>query len=250
MFEDYIPSKMKLLFFLVVLTTIVSSVLVGAFSSRDSQPCPRGWNWDSAGSCTSSSTRLHQVSTTATTTPGELVAAAEYATLIHSLATQTQELRQAIYHLKDTAHQLQTLEIQHPRVSNWALGEVSSDLKAALAQAKASDDVYGPQSDHAYWKWRNVEDVVLERLDVNCIDGEIAAVADEDNGSDKTSKKATAANSNVRYLMTALEQRHHDYSAVVDTESIQAAVDALGTIEHFDRLVRFEVERMKVSATP
>jgi hypothetical protein len=57
--------------------------------------------------------------------------------------------------------------------------------------------------------------VAVGRLDVNCIDGEVAVSHDEPN---------------VRYLMEALEKHHHDFSIVVDPESIREAVDALGTL--------------------
>jgi hypothetical protein len=119
---------------------------------------------------------------------------------------------------------------------------LSSDLKAALAEAKAADNVFGPHSDQAYWKWRNVEDAVVGRLDVNCIDGELAT-------STSTTTSMMSTMPNVRYLQNALSQHHHDYSAVVDTASIKEVVDALGTMEHFDRLVRIEAERVKVETT-
>jgi predicted RNA-binding protein with EMAP domain len=162
--------------------------------------------------------------------------ASEYFDLIESLSRQSQDLRKSIQTLKETAQELQQLELMYPKASSWAMGDVSPDLKAALAEAKAADNVYGPHSDQAYWKWRNVEDAVMGRLDVNCVDGELAT------------NRSASTTPNVRYLMNALDSHHHDYSAVVDAGSIREVVDALGMIEHFDRLLGIEVERMNMKA--
>jgi hypothetical protein len=162
--------------------------------------------------------------------------ASEYSDLLESLSRQSQDLRNSIQSLKETAQQLQRLELMYPKASSWAMGDLSADVKAALAEAKAADNVYGPHSDQAYWKWRNVEDAMMGRLDVNCVDGELAT------------NRSTTTMPNVRYLMNALDSHHHDYSAVVDAESIREVVDALGMIEHFDRLLRIEMERMNVKA--
>ena len=138
------------------------------------------------------------------------------------------EVRTSLRALKEKAIALQELEVDDPSA---AIGsDLSADLKLALAAAKASDDVYGPKSEQSHWKWRNVEDVAVGRLEINCIDGEIA----EHHGEP-----------NVRYLKKALENHHHDYSIVVDPESLREAIDAMGTIEHLDRLVRIEQKRLQ-----
>jgi hypothetical protein len=150
----------------------------------------------------------------------------EYASLIRTFAMTLQQTQQKLQQMRALAEKLSKLESDHPSVVK--LGELPQSLKLALAEAKAADDVFGPNSKESDTAWQIVEDAMMGDLD----DAQLA-------DSQGETQHVIA-----RYQEAALRGHHHDYSVVVDPDSLRDAVDAFGTIEHVARLVRLETDRL------
>jgi hypothetical protein len=140
----------------------------------------------------------------------------EYANLLKAYSFLMDQTREQLEQMKTLAVKIQDLELDDPSVTR--LGELSEDLKTALAEAKVADDIFGPNSDEAAGAWETVEDAA--------------------------SGGTTTATTHFRYSEAALTGHHHDYAAVVDPQSLGDALDAFGRIEHLSRLVNIEGERI------
>ena len=126
------------------------------------------------------------------------------------------QTKEKLKQMKDLAAKIRDLELDDPAVTH--LGELSKDLKDALAEAKACDDIHGSNSAESAAAW-------------NVVEGVASGVS------------GIAVTTTYRYSEAALKS-HHDYAAVVDPESLDDAVDAFVRIEHLARLVNIEGERI------
>jgi hypothetical protein len=140
----------------------------------------------------------------------------KYKHIIEDLAVLMESTADNIALMKKMVGELEKLEIDDPSVTK--LGKVSHDLAMALAEAKAADEVCGPNSEEASKAWAIAEGV--------------------SKGEEFTPPSPS-------YRMNAKAQNaHHMYSAVVDPQSLEEAKDALGKIEHLTRLMTLEKNRV------
>jgi len=114
-------------------------------------------------------------------------------------------------------------------------------VASALADAKAADDIYGPESIKASDAWNVAEQIVM---DMN-VAGYLA------ESSSPTSSSSSSLSSlhddddadRLRYKESAMAS-HHDYNTVVDPQSLDDAMRALMKLEHLARLLVIEKNRL------
>jgi hypothetical protein len=125
-----------------------------------------------------------------------------------------------IQQMKRICHLIQEMELNHPEVTK--LGKMSTVMAQALSEAKAADDVFGPNSVEANTAW------------------DIAEMA----STTTTIPDNTKDFSTNRYREAAVSS-HHNYMTVVDWTTLDHAIDAFGKIEHLHRLVKMENHRIE-----
>ena len=111
------------------------------------------------------------------------------------------------------------MELNHPSVTK--LGTLSPRMAQALSEAKAADDVFGPNSVEANAAWDMAEMICM----------------------DHNTKDAVKGSNFNRYKEAAVSS-HHNYMTVVDLTTLHNAMDAFGKIEHLHRLVKMERKRI------
>lgn len=94
-------------------------------------------------------------------------------------------------------------------------------LAVALAEARAADEIHGPNSVEAMQAWDQVQ-VISPKEETQVSAGNF-------NLSNKTN----------RYKEKALEA-HHQYYSVVDGKALEDAVDAISMLEHLAKQVGIE----------
>lgn len=120
---------------------------------------------------------------------------------------------------------IMNMELEDPKATK--LGKMSDAMATALAEAKAADDVYGPNSEEARIAWDEAERV--SRLGPTTLT--------------TMASPGHHASSTHRYMETALTS-HHYYATVVDPQTLSQTIDAIGKLEHLERLVRMERNRI------
>jgi len=94
-------------------------------------------------------------------------------------------------------------------------------LKRALAEAKAAGDTFGHDSDECDRAWEQVESIV-------------AGVVEFDDH-------------HYRYTQRAVIDHPHDYSAIVDFQSLSDLLESIASIDHTKRLLKLEDSRVNAS---
>jgi methionine salvage enolase-phosphatase E1 len=151
----------------------------------------------------------------------------EYADMIHGMATILQQTQEKLLQMKHLAERLSQLEQDHPSVVK--LGKLPANLKLALAEAKAVDDIYGPNSEQSETAWQIVQEAHNDDLKDTAL----------------TDIQGETQHANARYKEAALKGHHHDYNTVIDPDSLKEAIDGIGRIQHLSRLVELEKERVQ-----
>ena len=151
----------------------------------------------------------------------------EYADMINNMAAILQQTHEKLLQMKHLAERLSQLEQDHPSVVK--LGKLPANLKLALAEAKAVDDIYGPNSQQSETAWQIVQETHSNGL----------------KGTALTEIHGETQHANARYKAVALEGHHHDYNTVIDPDSLKGAIDGIGRIEQLSRLVELEKERVQ-----
>ncbi len=148
---------------------------------------------------------------------------------VHNLSDMLSNvIEPAIDPIRTLITTLKHREIEDPKMSKLG-GKLREVVANALSDAKAADDIYGPESLKASDAWNLVEQIVM---DMN-VAGELTS------SSDVTKMKGE----HLRYKESAL-MSHHDYEAVVDPQSLDDAMQALMKLEHLTRLVMIEKNRL------
>lgn len=146
----------------------------------------------------------------------EEVHKSEYQALVAQLAKLMDDSARQIKQMKSVATKIKDLETEDPQVTK--LGAMKEEFAKALAEAKAADDVHGPNSKEAISAWDDAE---------------------------KVSQGGSFAPDHPSYrYKEAAQGTHHMYRAVVDPKSLEEAVDAFGKIEHLGRLAAMESNRI------
>jgi hypothetical protein len=152
----------------------------------------------------------------------------DYVDNVNNLSNMlTNVIEPAITPIQTLISTLKDKEIKDPKMPKLG-GPIPEVLADALAEAKAADDIYGPNSLKASDAWNHAEQVAM---DMN-----IAGYTFSDVNSD-TNKD------HLRYKEAAMIS-HHDYSSVVDPQSLEDAMQALMKLEHLTRLVAIEKSRL------
>jgi len=142
-----------------------------------------------------------------------------YASQIKNLNDLLTSSKPTLDQIKSLSSTLKQLEIDNPRVMTGV--HISDLLAAALAEARAADDIYGPNSVEATKCWDNAQ-LVSDRVSIT--------------GESSSSNKDAKTN---RYKESAISS-HHQYYTVVDPRSLEEAVEAIGKLEHLARQVAIE----------
>ena len=138
----------------------------------------------------------------------------------------------AVAPIKTLIHTLKDIEIDDPKMVKLG-GAMPEVLANSLAEAKAADDIYGPNSLKASDAWNYAEQVAM---DLN-ISGSQSPL------KDGVSPPVLEKEENLRYKEAAMIS-HHDFSAVIDPQSLDDAIEALMKLEHLTRLVAVERNRL------
>ena len=142
----------------------------------------------------------------------------DYSIQVRALAQILQTNKETLHQIKTLAGNIKQMELNDPSLTK--LPSDASNLKTVLSEAKAAAEVNGPNSPEAIRAWDSVE---------NCVD----AVNGEECSVD----------SMYRYSAAALKA-HHYYDAVIDSEFLQEAIDAVETLDGFRRFVQVERNRL------
>jgi len=153
---------------------------------------------------------------------------AELSSMLNACTSQMAEVKDAMIELKN----LQLSDPSLPSLS-CTLTSKRAYFKNALAEVKAAVDCFGPNSREAKMAWDYLNDVDLQQTEVD------------------------AGHPSYRYNSKAVHS-HHKYDAVVDTEMLSEAIQALETIEsvaHFvnkenDLLYRFIWKNYQAELAP
>ena len=140
----------------------------------------------------------------------------------------TNVVEPAIGPIRTLLSKLKDVEVSEPKMTKLG-GPLPEVLANALADAKAADDIYGPASLKASDAWNMAEQIAMD-MNVAGYSSSVADVSD-------TQKD------HLRYKETAMLS-HHDYSAVVDLQSLDDAMDSLMKLEHLTRLAAIENARL------
>jgi len=147
------------------------------------------------------------------------LASQDYAGEVRALAYLLQDTKEKLSQMKALASNLKQLELSDPSLSK--LPAEAAPLKTVIAEAKAAMEAEGPNSPEAIKAWENVE---------NCVDTV--------DGTGECSVDST-----YRYSAKALKA-HHYYDAVVDSEFLEEAVQALDTLDSLRRFIQIENNRL------
>mmetsp|Transcript_18711 Transcript_18711/g.22936 ORF Transcript_18711/g.22936 Transcript_18711/m.22936 type:complete len:125 (-) Transcript_18711:87-461(-) len=116
--------------------------------------------------------------------------------------------------------------IDHPK-----LNPLPDVLSIALSEAKAADDIYGPNSLNSSDAWNKAEQIAM---DINISGYSPVGVTTTEN-HDKDER--------LRYKETALRS-HHEHATVIDTQSLEDVLGAIMKLEHLTRLLAIEKGRL------
>ena len=142
----------------------------------------------------------------------------DYGIQVRALAQLLQGNKETLNQIKTLASNIKQMELTDPSLTK--LPSEASKLKTVLSEAKAAAEVNGPNSPEAIKAWDAVEGCV------ESVNGEECNVE-----------------SMYRYSAAALKA-HHYYDAVIDSEFLQEAVDAVETLDSFRRFVQVERNRL------
>jgi hypothetical protein len=117
------------------------------------------------------------------------------------------------------------MELDDPTLSKLPSLSASSSLKTVLTEAKAVAEVNGPNCKEALAAWDAVESCVNT---VRNVGGE---------------EEECSVESMYRYSAAALKA-HHYYDAIIDSEFLQEAVNAIDTLDGLRRFVHVEDNRL------
>ena len=136
--------------------------------------------------------------------------------MIHKLTVAIDDAADTLNELHSLALDLEKVELIDPKVT-----EASSPperIKRALAEAKAAADAFGHESKECLHAWDEVEGIIkgVKELDDH----------------------------HYRYSQKAVIEHPHDYSAIVDLQSIKNFIEAVATIEHTKKLLKLEDQRL------
>lgn len=135
----------------------------------------------------------------------------DYMHRISSLSSLLNLLKDRMIEIKEEIIQLKNLEESDPSV--FTVSSKTEAFKSSLAEVKASIDSFGPNSPEAKIAWD-----YLHGVGVPSLKGQV----DHHTYSEK-----------------ALHS-HHNYNAVVDTDMLRGAVNALETIESITNFIDLE----------
>lgn len=169
--------------------------------------------WETVEEMDSSYTPLSSVSAMETS------ALHDYHQQVSSLARLLHDSQETLDQIQNLAQNIQQLELQDPSLTK--LRPQASRLKHVLQEAKAAAELHGSNSVEANHAWEAVEDCV-----------------DSVNGMEECSVESM-----YRYNAAALKA-HHYYDAVVDSEFLQEAMDAVDTLSRLRRFVQVENNRL------
>ncbi len=130
--------------------------------------------------------------------------------------------------MKTLCGTLKQLEVDDPQATK--IGKITDSLAMALSEARASDDIYGPNSDEASDAWDNVQ---------------LFSSGVFPDGV-RTAKELKYETKSIRYKEAALTSHHHFYD-IVDPRSLEEAIDAIGKLERFAHQVKIEKNRIDSS---
>jgi hypothetical protein len=148
----------------------------------------------------------------------------DYALQVGALARLLRESQETMSHIKALATNLKQMELDDPTLSKLPASRASSSLRTVLSEAKAAAEVNGPNSKEALAAWDAVESCV------NAVNG--GGVEEE-----------CSVESMYRYSAAALKA-HHYYDAIIDSELLQEAVNAIDTLNALRRFVHVEDNRL------
>ena len=139
-----------------------------------------------------------------------------YKSLIHELTIAVEGASYTLEQLHSLVLELKDVELLDPEVTEASAPP--ERIKRALAEAKAAADVFGHESNECLHAWDEVEGIIkgVKELDDH----------------------------HYRYTEKAVIDHPHDYSAVVDLQSIKDFIEAIATIRHTGKLLRLEDQRL------
>lgn len=123
-------------------------------------------------------------------------------------------------------------QMSDPNISKLG-GPMPEVLANALSDAKAADDIYGPSDLKACTAWNKAEKIAM---DMN-VTG-YTSRSSMPNVFDKEKRDHLH-----RYKESAMKA-HHEFSAIIDTKSLEDGLEALMKLEHLARLVGMEKVRL------
>ena len=142
----------------------------------------------------------------------------DYKYQVNALTRLLDETKEKMEQIKTLAVSIQEMELDDPSLSK--LPPEMAPLKTVLREAKAASEVHGPSSPEAIAAWEAVEGCVGSANGGEC-----------------------SVESMYRYSAAAIKA-HHYYDAVIDTEFLQEAIDAVDTISSLRRFIRVESNRL------
>ena len=146
----------------------------------------------------------------------------DYYDHIRSLSYLLSETTSKISQMKKLVMQIKDMGLADPSLAHISDDAVGKQLKKALAESKASIEVYGASSNEAKKAWDNLD---------NCF------------GPNELKECKLEDNTTYRYSAAALKA-HHMYDAVIDTSLLDESIDALNMVQSLSKYVNLEKQRL------
>ena len=153
----------------------------------------------------------------------------DYNGKIRSLHYLLEDTNWSMQQMKRLIKEIKELDLKDPSLARLPEGGHGDALKSALSDAKAAVEVHGASSAEATKAW--------DKLD-SCFGSNADGVLEYSDECDIDSEP-----SSYRYSAAALKA-HHLYNAVVDTELLDEALQALGMLKGLTKFVNIEKRRL------
>lgn len=167
----------------------------------------------------------------------QLSSKASYANYIDNLHSRLNSCKANFKQIKEVSSALKELEISDPQLTKDLM--LSNPLANVLAEARASDDVHGPNSPEAVSAWEKVQQ--MSSYSTRSSNDSVCTRDEEKNNGVETNQAKKKTN---RYKESALSS-HHQFYTVVDPRSLDEAITAIEKLEHLARQVEIEKSRLE-----
>lgn len=150
--------------------------------------------------------------------------------MVQKLAQLLSESQESFKNIQSLSKTLMDMELENPSLASQSLGNLSSDLAEALADARANSHVFGVTSSESKQAWKRARLIAQ---------GTLPAGMEYWN-------KSKISDHNPKYNEKFVSS-HHTMLTVVDPKILKDAIEAIERLEDLKRQVHIEELRIESS---